>query len=56
MRLSWTAGGPGGGRRSPGTRGYGALFSEQVTQANEGCDFEFLARPGSTSDPGPNPQ
>ena len=37
-------------------RGYGALFSEQVTQANEGCDFEFLARPGSTPDPQPNPQ
>ena len=37
-------------------RGYGALFSEQVTQANEGCDFEFLARPGRTPDPEPNPQ
>jgi dihydroxyacid dehydratase/phosphogluconate dehydratase len=37
-------------------RGYGALFSEQVTQANEGCDFEFLARPGATPDPEPNPQ
>jgi dihydroxy-acid dehydratase len=37
-------------------RGYGALFSEQVTQANEGCDFEFLVRPGSTPDPEPNPQ
>ena len=37
-------------------RGYGALFSEQVTQANEGCDFEFLARTGATPDPEPNPQ
>ena len=37
-------------------RGYGALFSEQVTQANEGCDFEFLARPGATPAPEPNPQ
>jgi dihydroxy-acid dehydratase len=37
-------------------RGYGALFSEQVTQANEGCDFEFLARPGAASGPEPNPQ
>jgi len=36
-------------------RGYGALFSEQVTQANEGCDFEFLARTGATPDPEPNP-
>jgi dihydroxy-acid dehydratase len=35
-------------------RGYGALFSEQVTQANEGCDFEFLARAGAT--PAPDPQ
>ena len=25
-------------------RGYGALFAEQITQANEGCDFAFLAR------------
>jgi len=24
-------------------RGYGALFAQHVTQANEGCDFEFLA-------------
>ena len=37
-------------------RGYGALFSEQVSQANEGCDFEFLARSGGTPDPEPNPQ
>jgi dihydroxy-acid dehydratase len=37
-------------------RGYGALFSEHVTQANEGCDFEFLARAGATPDPEPNPQ
>ena len=37
-------------------RGYGALFSEQVTQANLGCDFEFLARPGAIADPEPNPQ
>jgi dihydroxy-acid dehydratase len=37
-------------------RGYGALFSEQITQANEGCDFEFLARHGRNPDPEPNPQ
>jgi dihydroxy-acid dehydratase len=24
-------------------RGYGALFAQHVTQANEGCDFRFLA-------------
>jgi dihydroxy-acid dehydratase len=23
-------------------RGYGAMFSTHVTQANEGCDFDFL--------------
>ncbi|MGZ3143539.1 L-arabinonate dehydratase [Lentzea chajnantorensis] len=32
-------------------RGYGALYYEHITQANEGCDFEFLARPGTTPDP-----
>jgi dihydroxy-acid dehydratase len=32
-------------------RGYGALFTEQITQANEGCDFAFLARPGRNFDP-----
>jgi dihydroxy-acid dehydratase len=37
-------------------RGYGALFSEQITQANEGCDFEFLARKGHSPHPEPNPR
>ncbi|MDW4907221.1 L-arabinonate dehydratase [Streptomyces sp. ADMS] len=32
-------------------RGYGALYNEQITQADTGCDFEFLARPGKVSDP-----
>lgn len=32
-------------------RGYGALFSQHVLQADEGCDFDFLARPGVTPDP-----
>ncbi len=27
-------------------RGYGALYSDHVTQADQGCDFEFLVRPG----------
>ncbi len=27
-------------------RGYGKLFVEHVTQANLGCDFDFLAAPG----------
>ncbi|MFF7177098.1 L-arabinonate dehydratase [Streptomyces sp. NPDC008121] len=32
-------------------RGYGALYAEQITQADTGCDFAFLARPGATPDP-----
>ncbi|MEU1305967.1 L-arabinonate dehydratase [Streptomyces shenzhenensis] len=32
-------------------RGYGALYTEQITQADTGCDFEFLARPGRVQDP-----
>ncbi len=33
-------------------RGYGKLFSEHVTQAHKGCDFDFLAR---TSEAVPEP-
>jgi dihydroxy-acid dehydratase len=32
-------------------RGYGALFAAHVTQANEGCDFDFLERGEPTPDP-----
>jgi dihydroxy-acid dehydratase len=32
-------------------RGYGALFSQHVLQADEGCDLDFLARPGETPEP-----
>ena len=32
-------------------RGYGALFSGHVTQANEGCDFDFLEAAAPTPDP-----
>jgi dihydroxyacid dehydratase/phosphogluconate dehydratase len=32
-------------------RGYGALFSEHITQANEGCDFDFLAKRGRNPEP-----
>jgi dihydroxy-acid dehydratase len=32
-------------------RGYGRLFSEHVSQANEGCDFDFLERGAPTADP-----
>jgi dihydroxy-acid dehydratase len=34
-------------------RGYGALYSEHVTQADQGCDFGFLSRPGATPEPDP---
>jgi dihydroxy-acid dehydratase len=34
-------------------RGYGALYSEHITQADEGCDFDFLARAGVTPEPDP---
>lgn len=33
------------------SRGYGKLFSEQVTQANEGCDFRFLHHGPRTPEP-----
>jgi dihydroxy-acid dehydratase len=32
-------------------RGFGALFSQQVTQANEGCDFTFLALSAHVNEP-----
>lgn len=32
-------------------RGYGALYEDQITQADTGCDFAFLARPGDVPDP-----
>jgi dihydroxy-acid dehydratase len=32
-------------------RGYGLLFSRHVTQADEGCDFDFLHRGGATPEP-----
>ena len=35
-------------RRPPAyERGYGKLFLDQVTQAHEGCDFQFLRPVGS---------
>jgi len=33
------------------SRGYGAMFAQHVTQANEGCDFDFLERGAPTADP-----
>ncbi|MFI5613819.1 L-arabinonate dehydratase [Amycolatopsis sp. NPDC051903] len=32
-------------------RGYGALYTEHITQADEGCDFDFLARAGANPEP-----
>jgi dihydroxyacid dehydratase/phosphogluconate dehydratase len=32
-------------------RGYGALYLERVTQANRGCDFDFLGSAIPTADP-----
>jgi len=32
-------------------RGYGVLYAEHVLQADQGCDLDFLARPGETPDP-----
>ncbi|WP_410585292.1 L-arabinonate dehydratase [Amycolatopsis sp. lyj-108] len=32
-------------------RGYGALYSEHITQADEGCDFDFLAHVGENPEP-----
>jgi len=33
------------------TRGYGQLFLDQTTQADQGCDFRFLERGGPTPEP-----
>jgi dihydroxy-acid dehydratase len=32
-------------------RGYGAMFSEHIGQADEGCDFDFLAGQGAIAEP-----
>jgi len=32
-------------------RGYGALYVRHITQANEGCDFDFLEAGGPTPEP-----
>jgi dihydroxy-acid dehydratase len=32
-------------------RGYGALYAEHITQADQGCDFDFLARKGQNPEP-----
>ncbi|UCM87224.1 L-arabinonate dehydratase [Streptomyces marincola] len=32
-------------------RGFGALYEEHITQADTGCDFTFLSRPGHVPEP-----
>ncbi|MBP0456314.1 L-arabinonate dehydratase [Streptomyces montanisoli] len=44
-RAAWQAPAPRYGR------GYGSLYQEQITQADIGCDFAFLSRPGEVPDP-----
>jgi dihydroxy-acid dehydratase len=44
-RAAWTP------RPRPAARGYERLFSEHVTQANEGCDFDFLHGAGGVPEP-----
>jgi dihydroxy-acid dehydratase len=44
-RAAWTPPAPRYGR------GYGRLFAEHITQANEGCDFDFLEAGPPTPDP-----
>lgn len=36
---------------TPYTRGYGALFARHITQADKGCDFDFLHHGEPTPDP-----
>lgn len=38
-------------RPAPYARGYGRLFAQHITQANEGCDFDFLAIDAETPEP-----
>lgn len=44
-RAGWTQ------RPDPYVRGYGQLFARHVTQADHGCDFDFLAAPGKVPEP-----
>jgi dihydroxy-acid dehydratase len=44
-RVQWTR------PKTVDTRGYLALYRERVTQANEGCDFDFLSKPGAAQEP-----
>lgn len=44
-RAAWTP------REPHATRGYAQLFAQHVTQANEGCDFDFLHGAGGVGEP-----
>jgi dihydroxy-acid dehydratase len=44
-RAAWTR------REFPAARGYERLFAEHVTQANAGCDFDFLHGAGGVPEP-----
>jgi len=33
------------------SRGFGALYLDHVTQADQGCDFDFLEDGAATADP-----
>jgi len=44
-RAAWTAPEP------KYQRGYGALYAKHITQADVGCDFDFLARAGDNPEP-----
>jgi dihydroxy-acid dehydratase len=44
-RRAWTPPAPRYGR------GYGRMFANHITQANDGCDFDFLAAGPATPDP-----
>jgi dihydroxy-acid dehydratase len=46
-RAAWTAPAP------KFERGYGAIYAEHITQADQGCDFDFLARAGHNPEPDP---
>ncbi len=45
------AGRNGRGRCPRDRRGYLALYRERVTQAHEGCDFDFLAVDKAAAEP-----
>jgi dihydroxy-acid dehydratase len=36
---------------TPYARGYGAMFAQHITQADQGCDFDYLERGAPTPDP-----